>query len=496
MNPTYPDPSRRNLITSFTMMGGFMTQLDTTIANVALPHMQATTSASLEQITWVLTSYIIMAAIMTPLAGWLATRYGRRRIVIMSVVGFTVASMLCGIAANFGQLIAFRILQGILGAALLPMSQAIMIDINPPERRGNAMAIWGLGAVLGPIIGPVLGGYLTEFLSWRWVFFINLPVGIVSAAGLLLYLPESQEQEPVRLDLMGFSLLALAVGAFQLCLDRGQLLDWFQSTEIWIEATVSALALVLLVIHTATYPNPFIRPALLRDTNFLLGCFYGFILGGVLYGIMAQLPPMLSGLMGYPIKLVGLIAMPRGIGTMVGMLVVGPIVNRFDSRIVVFVGLAMCAVSLLMMTGYSLGADYWPIVTSGIVQGLGGGIMFVPITTIVFATIDPRHRNEGAALNSLVRGLSGSVWISVLQSLTIRNAATVQSRLVESVRPDNAAITFGMPDVDFSRVDTLRGLDAELVRQALMVSYLDSFYMMFIVCIIAAPLVMFLRRQS
>jgi len=494
MTPAYPAPALRNLITLFTMMGGFMTQLDTTIANVALPHMQATTAASHEQITWVLTSYIVMAAMLTPLAGWLATRFGRRKVVITSVIGFTLASVLCGLAANFDQLIAFRILQGVLGAALLPMSQAIMIDINPPDRRGKAMALWGMGAVMGPILGPVLGGYLTEFLEWRWVFFINLPVGIFSAIGLLLYLPESAEQEPVRLDLIGFGLLALAVGAFQLMLDRGQLLDWFQSPEIWTEATLAATALTVLVIHTATYQDPFIRPALLRDTNFLLGCFYGFILGGLLYGVMALMPPLLTGLLGYPIKLVGLISMPRGIGTMIAMLLVGPLVDHFDSRIVVFVGLAVCAVSLWMMAGFSLQADEWPFIASGFVQGIGAGIMFVPITTIVFATIAPRFRNEGAALNSLVRGLSGSIWIAVLQSLTIRNAATVQSRLAEAVRPDNPALTYGLPDFDFTSMDSLHGLDGEIVRQAMMVAYTDSFWLLFLTCLVAAPMVLLLKR--
>jgi DHA2 family multidrug resistance protein len=494
MTATYPAPALRTLITLFTMMGVFMTQLDTTIANVALPHMQASTAASHEQITWVLTSYIIMAAMLTPLAGWLATRYGRRRIIILSVIGFTLASVLCGLAANFGQLIGFRILQGMLGAALLPISQAIMIDINPPERHGTAMALWGLGAVLGPIIGPVLGGYLTDYLNWRWVFFINLPVGIVSAIGLLIYLPESSEQAPVRLDLIGFGLLALAVGAFQLMLDRGQLLDWFQSAEIWTEATLAATALTLLIIHCATARNPFVRLAIIKDTNFLLGCFYGFVLGGVMYGVMALIAPMLAELMGYPVKLIGLVSMPRGIGTMAAMLLVGPLVDRFDARLVVFIGLVICAISLAMMAGFSLEADSWLIILTGFIQGVGGGIMFVPITTIVFATIEPRYRNEGAALNSLVRGLSGSVWISVLQSLTIRNAATVQSRLAEGVRPDNPAMAFAMPDFDFDRVESLSRMDSEIIRQALMVAYTDSFWLLFLTCLVAAPMVLLLKR--
>lgn len=487
-------PATRNLITLFSLAAAFMTQLDTTIANVALPHMQASTSASREQITWVLTSYIIMAAIFTPLSGWLATRFGRKRVMVFSVLGFTVASMLCGMAANFGQLIAFRLLQGIMGAALLPMSQAILLDINPPEKHGSAMAVWGMGAVMGPILGPVLGGYLTEFMSWRWTFYINLPIGIASAVGLMLSVPPDESQETSKLDLVGFGFLALAVGSFQLLLDRGQSADWFESWEIRIEALVCVTALYLFVVHTLTTRNPFVKPALFADRNFLLGNVFGFLLGGLMYGVMALTPPLLTELMGYPIKLVGIVSAPRGIGTMVAMLVVGRIAHKFDPRHVIVLGLAVSAVALWMMSGFSLEMDSRLLVVSGFIQGVGGGIMFVPITTVVFATMNPQLRNEGAALNSLIRNLAGAAWISVLQTVTIRNAATVQSRLVEGVRPDNPAMELRLPDFDLGSVQAVAGLDGEIMRQALMVSYIDSFWLMCVACIVVAPLVVFLRR--
>lgn len=493
MDHTYPPPTQRRLITLFTVAAAFMTQLDATIANVALPHMQASTSASREQITWVLTSYIIMAAIFTPLSGTLATRFGRKRIMVLSVTGFTVASMLCGISANFGQLIGFRLLQGTMGAALLPMSQAILLDINPPEDHGRAMAAWGVGAVLGPIIGPVLGGYLTDYFSWRWIFFINLPFGLASGLGLLVTLHDVHAPDRRPIDLFGFALLAVSIGGLQLVLDRGQISDWFQSREIWIETAVCATAFYLFLVHTFTTRRPFVNPALFRDRNYVLGNFYGFILGGLMYGVMALTPPMLAGLFGYPIRLIGIVSAPRGITTMISMLLVGRVLHRLDVRLVIFVGLLICGLSMHMMAGLSLAMDERAIVIPAAIQGIGAGMVFVPITTVVFATIAPSYRNEGAAVNSLIRNLSGSIWISVLQTLTIRNAATVQSRLAEGMRPDNPV--FGLlPDMDFTSPLAAIGMNAEVARQATMVAYVDSFWVICVACLLAAPLVVFLRR--
>lgn len=495
MQSGYPPPLKRKLITLFSLAAAFMTQLDATIANVALPHMQASTSASREQITWVLTSYIVMAAMFTPLSGWLATRYGRKLIVLGSVIGFTIASALCGLSANFGQLIGFRILQGIMGASLLPMTQAILIDINPPERHGSAMALWGMGAVLGPIVGPVLGGYLTEYLSWRWVFFINIPFGIAATVGLAMYLDDVRSESPARLDLVGFALLAMAVGSLQLMLDRGQLLDWFDSTEIWIEATIAAAAFYLFLVHSFTARNPFVDLALFRDSNYVVGGILGFFLGGLLFGVMALTPPLLAELMGYPAQLVGLVSAPRGVGTMAGMLLGGRIITRVDPRLMIVVGLLICAYSMHLMTRFSLEMDSWPVIISGLIQGFGGGLMFVPITVVVFATIKPSQRNEGAAMNSLIRSMGGAIWISVLQTLTIRNAAVVQSRLVEGVRPDSPAMGLALPEFDFGAVRSIAQMDAEILRQALMVSYIDAFWLLFVACLFVIPLVLLLRSR-
>lgn len=479
----------------FTLAAAFMTQLDATIANVALPHMQASTSASREQITWVLTSYIIMAAIFTPLAGWLANRFGRKRLFVSSVVGFTVASMLCGMAANFEQLVLFRMLQGAMGAALLPMSQAILLDINPPERHGSAMATWGIGVIIGPICGPVVGGWLTEVFDWRWVFFINLPFGVISMLGLLVFLPAFRDDRPVALDIVGFGTLALAIGAFQLMLDRGQSLDWFDSTEIWIEAAVAAMAFYVFIVHTLTAKNPFVNPRLFADRNFAVGSVFGFFLGGLMYSVMALTAPMLSDLMGYPSILVGLAMAPRGVGTLIFMPIVGVLTNRYDTRLLIAVGMIITGISTMMMSGFSLEMDSTAVALAGFVQGMGAAFLFVPVTTVVFATIPATLRNQGTAMNSLIRALGGSVWISLMQSLTIRHEATVHSRLTEGVRPDNPALQFRLPDFDFGAVPALVRMNREIGRQAMMVSYTDSFRLLFIIALALTPLVLLLRGR-
>lgn len=492
----YPPEGRRKLITLFTLAAAFMTQLDATIANVALPHMQASTSASREQITWVLTSYIIMAAIFTPLSGWLASRFGRKRLFITSVIGFTVASMLCGMAANFEQLVLFRMLQGTMGAALLPMSQAILLDINPPEKHGSAMATWGLGVILGPICGPILGGWLIEVFNWRWIFFINLPFGVIAVLGLLAFLPAFEDENAVELDFTGFALLAVAIGSFQLMLDRGQMLDWFDSTEIWIEAVLAATSFYMFLVHTLTTDRPFVNLSIFRDRNFAVGSVFGFFLGGLMYSVMAMTAPLLADLMGYPAMLVGIAMAPRGIGTLIMMPIVGILVNRGDPRVLIVVGMVISGISTAMMAGFSLHMDARLVELAGFVQGVGGAFLFVPITTVVFATIPAHLRNQGTAMNSLIRALGGSVWISVMQSMTIRNEASVHARLAEGVRPDNPALVWRWPDFDFgSPIEMLRA-SGEIGRQALMVSYTDSFWLLYVCAFALAPMVVLLRYRK
>jgi DHA2 family multidrug resistance protein len=422
------------------MLATIMQALDTTIANVALPHMQGSLQASQDQITWVLTSYIVASAIALPLTGWLCTQWGRRKVFIISVIGFTIASALCGLATSLAGIVAARLLQGLFGAALVPLSQAVLLDINPREKVGQAMAIWGAGIMVGPILGPLLGGWLTETLDWRWVFFINLPVGVLAYWGLARYLPESPAK-PEALDRFGFVTLSIAIGLLQLFLDRGEQLDWFESWEIRLEVAGTVVAFALFVAHTWTVQGAsFLDRELLKDRNFVTASFFGFIVGVVLYGTMALLPLFLQGLMQYPVVYTGMITAPRGIGTMIAMIVVGRLVQKVDLRLIMATGFALTAIALWQMTHITLQMDSSLIVTSGFIQGLGIGFTFVPLSAAAFATLAPRLRNEGTPIYSLLRNIGGSVGISVVQALLTRGMAQGHASLATFVAPGNPAL--------------------------------------------------------
>jgi len=493
MTDTYPPPATRRLITLSIMAAAIMNQVDTTIANVALPHMQGSTSASREQITWVLTSYIIALAIFTPLTGWLAGKFGRRRLLLSSIAAFTFFSLLCGISTTLDELILFRVLQGASGSALVPMSQATLFDINPPEEHGKAMSVFGLAGILGPLAGPLLGGWLTENFSWHWVFLINLPIGVAAFIGLTATMPESRETNPRPFDMFGFLSLAVGIGALQLLLDRGQMLDWFQSWEICIEATVAATALSVFLIHVLTVPRPFIQLAIFKDRNFVICTLIGFSVGVMLFGTSSLLPPLLTGLFAYPVIEVGLVMAPRGLGNVLSTPVVGLVINRIDPRVLVFIGMATCAGASYELSHMSLESGNWPVMVAGFLNGVGTTLIFIPLSTMAFATLPRELRNDGAAINTLIRYLGSAVGISMLQILTYRNEAVVQSRLTETVRPDNPVFDLRMPWFDPTAPDSLARVDFEIVRQAMMVSYIDAFWALFLVSVCFAPLIFLLR---
>jgi DHA2 family multidrug resistance protein len=488
-----PDRATRLFITASVMAATLMNSLDTTIANVALPHIQGSVSASRDQISWVLTSYIVSAAITIPLTGWIAGRFGRKRLMLVSILGFTVASGLCGIASNLGEIVGFRLLQGIFGAALLPMSQAILLDINPPEKHGQAMAVWTMGAILGPILGPVLGGWLTDNLSWRWVFYINLPIGVLAFIGLSLFLAETRSAKPVKLDLFGFATLGLAIGALQLLLDRGQQLDWFYSTEIRIEAAAFGLFLFMFIVQTLTARRPFIELGLFADRNFLFCSVLGFLLGVLVFGVLSILPQLLETLMGYPVVTTGLVMAPIGIGTLVSITVVRRIAHRVDGRLLMLCGLVLTATAVFMLSGMSLQMGQSFVTLAGFCQGMGTGLLFVPLSTLAFATLPAHFRNEGAAMFTLIRNLGSSIGISAFQVLSYRNAETVRARLAEGLRPDNPLVA-EMPG-RFSLTDPagIAALSGEVARQAQMVAYVDGFWLLGVLAIAALPLILFMR---
>jgi DHA2 family multidrug resistance protein len=476
----------RTAITFSIMLANIMQGLDTTIANVALPHIRGSLSASLDQISWVLTSYIVAAAITMPLTGWLAGRFGIKYIFILSVGGFTLASALCGMATNLTELVVYRGLQGIFGAGLIPLSQATLLQINPPERHGQAMAVFGVGTLLGPICGPVLGGWLTYDYNWRWVFYINLPVGLVSGIGALIFMREARHARREPFDFMGFATFSLAIGALQMLLDRGELKDWFGSTEIWVEATISGVALYLFIVHTATATDrSFLNRDLLSNLNFVAGTVLMFMVGLIMNGTLALLPTMLQDLMNYPVLTTGLVTAPRGVGSMVAMFVVARMIDRVDNRLIILFGLLLSAVSMWQMTQFSLYMGMEPVIVSGLVQGFGLGCTFVPLNTIALSNL-PRHiLTQGTALRSLMRNLGGSVGISILEARLTENIQTVHSRLVEQLRPDNPLAQAPHLTAPFSLSDPagIAALNAEVTRQASMVAYINDFALMMIMAI-------------
>ena len=483
----------RVLITLSVMLASIMQALDNTIANVALPRIQGSLSATQDQMAWVLTSYIIAAAIMTPLSGWLAGQIGRKRVFLFSVVGFTIASALCGLAQSLPEIVLARLLQGLCGAALIPMSQAVLLDINPPERHAKAMALWVMGVTIGPILGPALGGWLTESYNWRWVFYINVPFGILSFLGILTFMPETELRKS-RFDFFGFTALSFAIGSFQLMLDRGQLKDWFSSTEIWIEAIVAGLGFYLFVVHMLTTSKPaFVSPALFKDRNFVTGNVFIFVVGVVLFATLALLPPLLQDLLNYPVVLTGLVTAPRGIGTLAAMFIVGRLMGIVDTRLIIAVGFGLTAFSLWQMTGFYLQMDTPLVVWSGLAQGLGTGFVYVPLAAITFATLSPEFRNEGTALFSLVRNVGSSVGISVVETLLTRNTQMMHSRLGEQITPYNDVLHAQSPTA-LSTTHGLAMLNHTVNDQAAMIAYNNDFKLMMVLTLCAIPLVLLLRR--
>jgi MFS transporter, DHA2 family, multidrug resistance protein len=490
-----PVPNR-GMITISIMLANIMQGLDNTILNVALPHIQGSLSASQDQIAWALTSYIVCAAVMMPLTGWLAGRFGIKYVFLASVIGFTIASALCGAATSLAELVIFRAFQGVAGAGLIPLSQATLLRINPPERHGHAMAVFGIGTILGPIMGPMLGGWLTQDYSWRWVFYINLPVGVLCTIGILVFIRQTRNVHREAFDFLGFVTLSLGIGALQLMLDRGELKDWFHSIEIWIEAIAAGLGFYLFTVHTATTTErSFLNRDLLTSMNFAIGTVLMFCVGLIMTGTLALLPTMLQNLMNYPAMTTGLVTAPRGIGTMAAMFMVARLINRVDNRLIILFGFSLTAVSMWQMSGFSLQMGMTPVIISGVLQGFGLGCTFVPLNTIALSTL-PRHiLTQGTAIRSLMRNLGGSIGISILVATLAENTQVVHSRLVESLRPDNPLL-HGPYLAPFSLVTPsgIAALNAEVTRQAAMVAYVDDFKLMMLIALLALPLLLLLRE--
>ena len=511
MSPTVvPAPSmvpglRRNMVTICAMTATIMQALDTTIANVALPYMQGSLSASQDQINWVLTSYIVAAAIMTAPVGWIANRFGRKRVFIICAAGFTVASVLCGLAQDINQMVLFRLLQGVFGAALVPLSQAVMLDSYALHERAKAMSIWGMGVMMGPIMGPSLGAWLTETYSWHWVFFVNLPFGIVTVLGLLAFMDEIRANRSLRFDWFGFAALAVGIGAMQIALDRGEQLGWLESNEIIAEIIVSIVGFYYFFAHSLTTEKPFIQFAIFKDRNFIGGCVFMTVIGLVLFSTMALASPYLQSVIGYPIITAGLLLASRGCGTFVAMMLVGRLMRHIEARTLIITGLCLTCLSLFCMTGWTDQTGVGEIVTLSILQGFGFGLVFVPLSTVAFLTLPNHLRTDGTSMLTLLRNVASSIGISVVIARLTEGSRRVYAVLDEHVTPFNHAMQ--MPDVHSiinMGTDAGRALaDVMLSLQAQIIAFSQDYQLVMIVTLCAIPLTLMigstkaaLRRQA
>jgi DHA2 family multidrug resistance protein len=492
------DSQSRTAITVCVILATLMQALDTTIANVALPYIQGSVSASQDEIAWVLTSYIVAAAIMTPLTGYLAGRFGLKRLFLVSIAGFTVSSVLCGLAQSLVQIVLFRILQGLFGAALVPLSQTVLMNINTKERQGSAVALWGVAVMAGPVLGPVLGGWLTQTYSWRYVFYINVPIGALAFFGMTAFLSETPRNTAAKLDWFGFGTLSLGIAAMQVMLDRGEELDWFGSGEIIAEAIIAASAFYLFLVHTFTTREPFVRPSMFRDRNFTAGVLFISVIGLTYYASLALQPPYLQNLMNYPIVSAGLVLGPRGIGTMATMLVVGKLIGRVDTRFLLGIGLGLTAWSFYAMTGWTPDVSRLTIILVGVIQGMGLGFIFVPLSVVTLSTLSAERRAEGAGLYSLSRNIGSSVGISVVNSLLTRNTQVNHSEIAEHVTLFNRMFEDPMVAQFWNPVSASgrAALDAVVTRQAQIIAYIDDYKLLMIATLAVVPLLIIFTKPS
>jgi DHA2 family multidrug resistance protein len=481
---------RRNMVTICAMTATIMQALDTTIANVALPYMQGSLSASQDQINWVLTSYIVAAAIMTAPVGWIANRFGRKRIFILCSGGFTLASVLCGLAQDINQMVLFRLLQGVFGAALVPLSQAVMLDTYALHERAKAMSIWGMGVMMGPIMGPSLGAWLTETYSWHWVFFVNLPFGFFTVLGLLVFMDETKKDLNLRFDWFGFTALAIAIGSLQLALDRGEQLGWLESNEIIAEFIVSAIGFYYFFAHSLTTSKPFIQFSLFKDRNFVTGCVFMAVMGLVLYSTMALSSPYLQNVIGYPIITAGVLLASRGCGTFVAMMLVGRMMRYIEARTLIICGLGLTAFSLFYMTGWTDQTSEQEIVTVTIVQGFGFGLVFVPLSTVAFLTLANDLRTDGTSMLTLMRNVASSIGISVVIAQLTEGARRAYAVLNENVTPFNHAMQ--MPDVSgMINMNTDKGramADVMIGLQAQIIAFSRDYQLVMVFILASIPL--------
>ena len=498
------------LITLTVMIPAFMEIVDTSIANVALPNMQGSLNAGTDEITWVLTSYLISNAVIMPMTGWLARVFGRKRFLIACVILFTISSFLCGVAPDLATLVFFRIVQGAAGGALIPMSQAIMMETFPPEQGGMAMAIFGIGAMFGPVVGPTLGGWLTDNFSWRWIFYINIPVGVIAVIMTKYFIFDPSylkkaKAAKVSIDYWGLALLTLGIGSLQLVLDKGQQDDWFNSSFIIIFSLISALSLVSLVYVELKHDHPVINLRLFKKVSFSAGNFIMFVVGFCIYGSVVMLPLFLQTLMGYNATTAGMVMAPGGIATLILMPFVGAYIQRHDGRKVMLAGLVIGAYSMYLMRGFSLESAYSDFVWPRVVLGVSLALIFPPLSTLTLAGIRKEEMGNATGMYNLLRNIGGSVGIAISATMLARLAQFYQANLVGHMNPYNPLLQFRLEELKQAAV--LKGIDAvaahkaslEILyrivqQQAGMLAYNYIFWIIGLAFLAVVPLIFLLRK--
>lgn len=489
-------PLQKAVATSIMIGATILVALDQTIATVALPHMQAALGGTPESINWVLTSYIIATAIGVPMTAWLAGRFGRRRLFGTCVLGFTLASMLCGIAVTLPMMVAARLAQGFFGAFLIPMAQAFMYDMNPPSRQVRAITMWGVAVMVAPIVGPVIGGWLTDTFNWRWVFFLNVPIGAAALVGIFFTLPEFPSARRT-FDHVGFALIVVALCGLQLALDRGTQQDWFESSEILIESGVSLSAFWMLVFHLRRSRSPIISVSLFANRTFTGAIVLSAVVMPIILAANALLPSLLVTLLGYPVYTAGLALIPRGIAVTVALLIGGQMMRRIDGRYQLALGMLLVIASLAVQTGFTVQMDSTGIFWSGVLQGLGMGLVMTVLNYAVIANVPPEMRTEAAALSALFRNIGTSLAIAGFTALLARNLqinhAEIGALLGSNGSPLATLKTLGGVNI---AEKAAAFADAEVTRQAMMVAYINDFWAMMWTVICLLPILLLMKPIS
>ncbi|MGA7374669.1 MAG: DHA2 family efflux MFS transporter permease subunit [Methyloceanibacter sp.] len=472
--------------------------LDITIVSVAIPHMLGTFGATSDQITWVLTSYLVSAAVVMPLTGYLSARLGRRRLLIFSIVGFVISSALCGVSWNLESMVIFRLAQGICGAPLVPLSQAILLDAFPREKHGQALAIFGLGIMVAPVLGPTFGGWLTDTFVWRAVFYINVPIGVFALLLAMGNLPRS-DAKFMKTDWAGLVLLVLAVGSLQLVLDQGQTRDWFNSRFIQIFTAITFFASTAFFLRGWNNPKNIVDLSLLKDRNFLAGLLAITAYGVTLFGTIALLPLLTQRLMGYPAMSAGMLFIPRAIASAIALSITGNyLMNWIDARILVAAGIVLSAVGTIMMAGLSLQADAWAIAWPGVIAGIGMGLFFVPLTAVAFGRMENEKLDEAAGLYALMRGIGSSIGIAVVSWLFVRQTQIHWGDLITHINPFNPAVPpyLSAHGLDVQAPSSMSIVALEIGRQAQMLAFIDLFWFIGMVTFAILPLLFLMKRPK